>query len=96
MLSDLTEHMLTLTEAARHLPGRPHVSTLWRWYTRGVRGVRLETLVVGGRRYTSREALQRFSERLTGTEAVASTYRTPGQRRRASEQAGRALTELGI
>jgi len=47
------------------LPGQPHLSTLWRWYRRGVRGVRLETVVVGGRRFTSRAAIERFIERTT-------------------------------
>lgn len=39
---------------------RVHISTLYRWTTRGVRGVRLETLPLGGTLATSREALERF------------------------------------
>jgi hypothetical protein len=35
------ETLLSLTEAAALLPGRPHVSTLHRWRLRGVRGVKL-------------------------------------------------------
>ncbi len=57
-----TERLVSLTEAAALLPGRPHLATLWRWCTRGVRGRRLESLEIGGRRYTSLEALQRFSQ----------------------------------
>lgn len=42
-------------------PGRPvHISTLVRWSTKGVRGNRLETFLIGDRRFTSRSALQRF------------------------------------
>ena len=52
--------LLSLTDAAHETPGRPTVRTVWRWSSRGVRGVRLQTLKVGGRTYTSREALQRF------------------------------------
>ena len=42
-----------------------HVSTLYRWATAGCRGVVLESIQVGGTRCTSREALQRFFERLS-------------------------------
>ena len=43
-----------------HLGRRVHPSTLHRWRLRGVRSVNLETLLVGGTRYTSVEALNRF------------------------------------
>ena len=36
------------------------LSTVWRWCTRGVRHIRLESMNVGGRRYTTTEAFQRF------------------------------------
>jgi hypothetical protein len=41
------------------------VSTLYRWSTVGLRGVRLETIQVGGTRCTSVQALRRFFERLS-------------------------------
>ena len=67
------ETLLGLSEAARTLPRgrngkRLHVSTLHRWVGRGLRGVVLETIRVGGRRYTSTQALQRFFDRLGGGE----------------------------
>lgn len=60
-----TEELMTLTAATRVLPHRRrhrpvNVSTLHRWATRGLRGVRLETVQVGGTKCTSREALDRF------------------------------------
>jgi hypothetical protein len=61
----LNEHLISTTQATREVPGRPHVSTVWRWINRGVRGVKLETVMVGGRRFTSREAIARFNERIT-------------------------------
>ena len=60
MIDPVTETLETLAEAARSLPSRPHPSTLHRWRLRGIRGVKLDTILIGGRRYTSREALQRF------------------------------------
>lgn len=43
-----------------HLGHRVHPSTIQRWRLRGARGVKLETLLAGGTRYTSSEALSRF------------------------------------
>ncbi len=65
----LAEEILTLRHAAQRLPRRrsgrrPHPATLYRWATDGLRGVRLETIQVGGTTCTSIEALQRFFERL--------------------------------
>ena len=59
------EQLRLLSKAAADVPGRPHSSTLMRWWRRGVKGVKLETVVVGGRRFTSIEAIQRFIEALS-------------------------------
>lgn len=42
-----------------------HLSTVYRWCTRGIRGVRLEYVQVGGVRATSEAAVVRFFETLT-------------------------------
>lgn len=55
-----SDRILTFQEAARSLPGTPHLSTLHRWRLKGIRGVRLKSCLIGGKRYTSREALQQF------------------------------------
>ena len=69
MIDPFCEQLLTLTKAARNIPSRTghglNPSTVWRWAKVGVRGVRLETVLVGGIRYTSREALTRFFARST-------------------------------
>jgi hypothetical protein len=104
----LSESVLSLVEAARVTPParggkRCHVSTILRWVLTGARGpagelVRLEAVRLGSRWLTSREALQRFSERLTpvldGDRAPAP--RTPTQRRRAAQRAERELERAGI
>ncbi len=69
MIDIRTEELITLAKAASELPPRrlgrrAHVSTLYRWVGHGLRGVRLEAVQVGGTRCTSREALQRFFDRL--------------------------------
>lgn len=65
----IDEELMTLAQAAKKLPHGPHVATLYRWMSRGVRGVRLRTCLIGGRRYTSQEALDEF-HRATNTERV--------------------------
>lgn len=45
---------------AEFLGNRVHPSTPHRWRLRGSRGVKLETVLAGGTRYTSVEALNRF------------------------------------
>lgn len=53
------------TISKRH-PIHPSVPTLWRWALHGLKGIQLETVKIGGRRYTSFESIDRFSARLTG------------------------------
>jgi len=97
-----TEAVVTLTQASHHLPRRrkgkrPAVSTIYRWAQRGVRGVRLETLQVGGTKCTSIEALQRFCERLTRANGPApEAPPSPARRRRAAERAERELAREGV
>ncbi|HEX6987617.1 MAG TPA: DUF1580 domain-containing protein [Planctomycetaceae bacterium] len=56
----LDETLISLTEAAKELPGRPHIATVHRFASKGARGHVLETVTCGGRRFTSREATRRF------------------------------------
>ncbi len=105
---DLTqETLLSLAQAARLFPparlGRPvNISTIWRWCRKGVKVdgvgiVRLECVRVSGRWLTSREAISRFVARQTpAIEQETARPRTPGQRQRASERAGRELDKAGI
>ena len=71
MIDSTCETLVTLAQAADHIPRRRrgrkvHVSTLYRWATSGCKGVRLETLQVGGCCCTSREAASASSsEQLT-------------------------------
>lgn len=65
MINISTEKIIPLKDAAKGLPcrrrGRPtNVTTLFRWSTKGLRGHKLETVLIGGVRCTSAEALQRF------------------------------------
>lgn len=66
--------LLSFADAARLLPAtergtKLHTATIWRWATKGRviggRRIKLENLVVGGRRVTSTEALNRFAMQVT-------------------------------
>ena len=75
MIDVASENLVPLRDVPRCLPLRPngkrlHISAVYRWTLRGIRGVVLETVRIGGTTYTSREAIQRFSERLTGPASV--------------------------
>src|SRR5262249_11181216 len=100
MINLLTENVVHLVEAARLVPpgpsGRPpHLSTLLRWINPGVRGVRLEAVRLGGRWVTSREALQRFADRLTAAQAGPPPPLRAG-RTGAEEGADEDLSRLGV
>ena len=90
MISIANEKLLTLPDAARVPPPgrgntRTHPSTIYRWISRGIRGVRLESICIGGRTYTSAEALQRWADALSSRPAdITSAIRTPAQRARIS------------
>ncbi len=73
----LNETLVSFVDAGDFVPGKPHAGQVYRWASRGLRGVKLEWVQVGGRRYTSREALNRFFERLTVV--ASSAAETPTQ-----------------
>ncbi len=97
MLNFTDEELLPLGDVVKLLPRRNgkklHVCTVYRWAQRGLRGTRLETLAVGGRICTSREALQRFFERLSQP-GQSTGHRT--SRKQAVERAERELRRQGI
>jgi hypothetical protein len=104
MIDTTIEVPIPLTQAAAEQPCRrrgrkTHVSTLYRWATAGCRGVILETIQVGATRCTSREALQRFFERLTSPNGSLpvpiSTPRSSAQRTRDSAAAAAKLEKQG-
>lgn len=86
---------LSLSQAAKTLPGRPHVSTLHRWRLNGVRGVKLQTCLVGGRRYTKPEWLADFID-ATSQAGGAQSPRTNRQRSAAIRRAEKELDKAGI
>jgi hypothetical protein len=97
------ETILTLAEvcvhpvvARRRRGTRLNISTMWRWFAKGVRAkrggarIKLETVLQGPNcRVTSVEALQRFFERMTRDRdgELVNVPRTTKQRQRQSKAA---------
>lgn len=106
------EELISLAEAARHLPridGRKvAISTVWRWCRVGLRGVHLEYVRVGRKICTSREALLRFfaalaekdqqldPSRLAGPQFANRPPMTSRRRQRALEQVDQILERARI
>lgn len=91
---NLDEQPICLKEATRLLPSlrcsrRIHVSTLHRWSRKGVKGVRLETIRVGGTHCTSIAALERFFARLAQREGGTPDPDRPAPPERRVRTAGR-------
>ena len=105
MLNIVSEELVSLTDAAKLLPKRrrgrkPSFCCLWRWSTRGCRGVVLESIRIGGTICTSVQALQRFFDALTAQDSghgqAAPPIRTSRQRERAVAKADAHLRAEGV
>ena len=112
VLEDCGLELLTLSEAAQRLPRvhhkRIHVSTLWRWCRKGLRGIRLEYVKVGRKIMVTPQGLERFFNAL----AQADTQQDPQlcfsakrrkrrrcsntQRERSIQEADAVLKKAGI
>jgi hypothetical protein len=51
---------ITMSEAAQMLPDPPSMSTMLRWSTRGLNGLRLRTFKVGRQRLTTAQEMIQF------------------------------------
>ena len=92
------ENLLTFSEVTKILPKRrtgkkTHVCTIYRWATRGLRGIRLETTQIGGSMCTSKEAIQRFFDSLHAVLHVDHPAKKIRKREKAITDAERRLHE---
>jgi Protein of unknown function (DUF1580) len=94
MIDITTEKLVRLADASKIFPDRPAITTLWRWRTKGARGRRLESVVIGGKVYTSVEAIARFAEQQGGIDAPS--IRSPAKREKEIARADAVLAAAGI
>ena len=93
------EMVVSFSDARSAFPGivrRLSLATLHRWRLNGVRGVKLETVLIGGLRYTSLEAITRFIQAQNADDTPAVPAITPTQRRKQSEAARTELERMGV
>ena len=62
--------LLSFGSVAENLPRsangkKIHISTIHRWHNKGVKGIRLEAVRIGGRRYTTLENVEKFCKQLS-------------------------------
>jgi hypothetical protein len=108
-IDTLIEQLISLSDAAKTLPvrrqgKRPHLATLYRWTSRGCRGVILESVQIGATRCTSKEALARFFHQLTAAngsqDAESKPAENPAKRRKRRDKekkaAAKECDEAGI
>jgi hypothetical protein len=93
-----TEKVITLGEGCREFPPNGiSAATISRFIQKGVKikalgiFVKLETVKIGGRRFTSKEAVSRFIAAQNAADVPAAPVITGSQRRRQSESAREAL-----
>lgn len=101
MIDIVNEQMIPFSKipawCEKHIGHRVNRSTVHRWRLRGVRGSKLETVLIGGRRFTSQEALLRFFDRTTAAEdGVGSPQYNAHQRKREIEEAEAYLKSEGL
>jgi hypothetical protein len=98
-----SETPIPLRAAARHRLLRAksrggkalNFSTIWRWALHGVRGVKLETVRVGGTTCTTEQSIIRFIERLSDP-GLRQDSSTPSDIQRDHVAAERRLAAAGV
>jgi hypothetical protein len=101
MIDISTKRLIPLSDCPRlrWLPRRrrgrrPHAATFFRWAKHGLRGVRLETIRVGGTLCTTQDALRTFFERLTASGDVQ--LGGTGRRESRHDDVSQKLDDAGI
>ncbi len=95
IVADINDRM-TVNQLARR--EGVHCATPWRWMQHGVRGVKLRSVRVGGRRYILQKHWQAFAAALNAdlSDAPQTPPRSDSRRRKDSDAARDALRRSGI
>lgn len=89
MIDYQTEEIIPIRDVPKIVPQRPHISAIYRWLNRPEDP--LESLMIGGRRFTSIEAIHSFIQRCT---TGKSTTSEPTATRRKQVAAAEAKLDL--
>lgn len=66
MYSLFSEPRISINDLAKR--EHVHPSTCWRWCLRGCRGERLESIVIGGKKFTTLPAFERWLVKINGAD----------------------------
>ncbi len=97
MSAIMDQDLISIKQAAKLIPTRPHIATIWRWIEHGCRGHKLQSWLVGGQRFTSRDAIEDFFAKLNPeTAQTPIPTSTPKKRQREIDRAEKDLAEMGL
>jgi hypothetical protein len=88
-VSMVSSNLISLREAANSIPSRPHINSVRRWILKGARGKKLDAKQVGGRWFTTHEAVQEFVD--APANVISPGRQLSASQREASEQARKIL-----
>ena len=92
MIDALNDKLLTLAEAAKRLPSRPCVMSVFRWLKKG----RLAGVKVGARWYTTEGALTDFIANCNTAAPQGTPPATAKQRQARVTKAKKELAKMGL
>lgn len=93
-LVESLKEAMPLSRVSDYIPGNPHVATIWRWVAKGVKGIKLSVVRVGGRTMVTPDAIETFLTRLNAVDEAQSPAITQSQRRKQAETANKVLAEV--
>ena len=103
MIDVSCEKLIRLEDVRDYIPSgrrgkKLSKAVMYRWALKGVTGILLETVKVGGSRFTTVEAIERFISAQNGGPSLPENTlpASPTQRKRAAERAGNQLAKYGI
>ena len=87
----LAETRISFTQLAQEQD--VSIPTVWRWWSRGIKGIRLDAFNVGAKKFTTREAFERWIARINGEQVQCRSSR---QRAADHDSAKATLAAAGI
>lgn len=100
MINTYEDSIISVEAAAKHVSKlcgkKRNRSVILRWINRGVSGVKLEAIRIGGDLFTSREALNEFLNKAQTARTEKHSKRTSEGIRRAKAETEREAEALGI
>jgi hypothetical protein len=93
----MSKDLLPLAEAVEKVTGyRPNIVTVWRWSTKGCKGVRLQNTFLGAKRLTTVAWVQQFMDEVSHANMKkheVAPMQSPRQQELAAKKSAKKLAE---